>query len=85
VNISLLGQARFASPIRHSVSTLIVCRQMHVQHLNRGKLFQHGPRRQAGGQIAQAPAQGDLQTAGQKGNEDVGFDPMLQLVINRPQ
>jgi len=35
---------------------LIGCGQMHVQHLYRGKLFQHRARRQAGREIAQAAA-----------------------------
>ena len=45
----------------------------------------HRARRQARGQIAQAPPQRDVQTVGQKGDENVGFDPMLQLMVDGAQ
>ena len=59
--------------------------QVHVAHLHGGELFQDRTWRQAGGQIAQMPAQRDGQTVGLEGNEDVGFDPLLQLMIDRAQ
>src|SRR5207302_8415702 len=39
----------------------------------------------SGSQIAQASAQRYVQTVSQKRNENVRFDPVLQLMVNRPQ
>ena len=59
-------------------------RQVHVDHLHRGKLLQHAARREPRRQRVQAPRQRDVQTIGQKGNEDVGLDAGLELVKDRP-
>lgn len=56
---------------------------MHVEHLHRGELFQHGARRQTRRQIPKASVQRDLQTVSQERNENVCLDPMFQLVVNR--
>ena len=58
---------------------------MHVEHLDRGKFVQHRPRRQSRRQVAQPAPERQVQAIGQKRNEDVRFDPMFQLVMNRAQ
>ena len=55
-------------------------RQVHVDHLHGGELFQHTARRQPWRQRMQAPRQRDVQAVGQEGNEDVRFDARLELV-----
>ena len=64
---------------------LIGGRQLHVQHLDGGELFEHGARRQARRQITQAPPQGDVQTVSQERDENMGLDAMLQLVMDGAQ
>jgi putative SOS response-associated peptidase YedK len=49
-------------------------RQMHVDHLHGGKLFQHTARRQPGRQRMQAPRERDVQAICQESNEDMRLD-----------
>lgn len=58
----------------------VVGGQVDVNHLHRGELLQHRPGRKPGRQITQPPPQGHMQTVGQEGDEDVGFDAGLELV-----
>jgi len=58
-------------------------RQMNVNHLNGGELFERTARGQPGRQGMKATGQGDLHAVGQKGDEDVGFDPRLVLMEDR--
>ena len=59
-------------------------RQVHVDHLHGGEFLQHRARGQPRRQGAQALFQGDLQAIGDEGDEDVGFDAMVELVVDRP-
>ena len=59
-------------------------RQVHIDHLHGGELFQHAARRQPGRQRMQAPRKSDLQAIGQEGDEDVRLDARLELVKDRP-
>ena len=54
-------------------------------HLDGGKLVEHGSRREPCGERTQSGAQRDVQTIGQEGDEDMRFDPLLQLVVDRSQ
>jgi hypothetical protein len=56
---------------------------MDIDHLDGGELFERASRGQAGSQGVQAAAQSDVQAVGEKGDEDVGFDPLLVLVEDR--
>ena len=60
-------------------------REMHVDHLNRRQLFQDGPWRQSWGQLAGLALEGDLEAVGNEGDENVGFDPVVQLMVNGPE
>ena len=59
-------------------------RQVDIDHLHGGELFQHAARRQPGRQRMQAPRKSDVQAIGQEGDEDVRFDAGLNLVKDRP-
>ena len=50
-------------------------RQMNIDHLDGGKLFESAARSQSWRQRMQATLQRDLQTVGQERDEDMGFDP----------
>jgi hypothetical protein len=58
-------------------------RQMDVDHLDGGELFERAARGQPGRQGMQAARQGDLHAVGQEGDEDVGLDPPLVLMEDR--
>jgi len=55
-------------------------RQMNVDHLDGGELFERVTRGSAGWEGVQAAGQGDVQAVGEEGDEDVGFDALLVLV-----
>ena len=59
-------------------------REMHIDHLDRRQFFQDGPRGQPGGELAGPELQSHLQAIGDEGDEDVGFDPVVQLMVDRP-
>ena len=59
-------------------------RQVHIDHLHGGELFQHAARRQPGRQRMQAPRKSDVQAIGQEGDEDVRLNACLNLVKDRP-
>jgi len=59
-------------------------REVDVEHLDGGKLVEHGSRGEPCGERAESGAQRDVQTIGQEGDEDMRFDPLLQqLVVDR--
>ncbi len=58
---------------------------MNVEHLDSGELVEHGSRGEAAGQRLEPGAKRDVKTVGQEGDEDVGFDALFQLVIDRAQ
>ena len=57
---------------------------MDIDHLDGGELLERAARGQSWRQSMQATLQRDLQTIGQERNEDVGFDPALLLMEDRP-
>ena len=58
---------------------------MDVEHLDGGELAEHGTRREAGGEWLEPRPQGGMQTIGDEGDEDVRFDALFKLVIDRAQ
>lgn len=58
-------------------------RQMNINHLDGTELFQGGPWGEARREGTQTGLEGHLETIGQEGDDDVRFDPRLQLVANR--
>jgi hypothetical protein len=54
-----------------------------VEHLDDGELVEHGPRGEAGRQRLELSAQRDVKAIGQEGDEDVRFDAVLKLVVDR--
>jgi len=60
------------------------CGKVDVEHLDGGHLVEHGARCQAGRQWLEAGTQRDVQAVGQEGDEDVGFDAMLELMMDGP-
>ena len=60
-------------------------RKMHVDHLQRRHLFQHGPWGQPGRQRAQPVLERDLQAVGHERDKDVRLDAGVGLVVDGPQ
>jgi hypothetical protein len=58
-------------------------RQMDVDHLDGGELFQRTARGQPGRQGMQVTRERDLHAVSRKGDEDVGLDPRLVLMEDR--
>ena len=54
----------------------IGCRQMDVDHLDGGELFQRTARGQSWREGVQPARQVDLQGIGEEGDEDMGFDSL---------
>src|ERR1700739_156504 len=65
--------------------TAVCGREVDVEHLDGGEFVEHGPRREAGGQLLEPGAQRDVETIGEEGDEDVRFDAVLKLVIDRAE
>ena len=59
-------------------------RQVNIDHLDGCELLKRAPRGQPWCQRMEAALQRDLQTIGQERDEDMGFDPALLLVEDRP-
>ncbi len=59
-------------------------RQVDIDHADRRHFLEHRSRREAGGQGAQPLLVGDLEALGDEGDEDMGFDAMVELVVDRP-
>ena len=57
---------------------------VNVDHLNGGEFLERAARGQARRQRFQAAAEGDVQTIGEKGDEDVRLDAPLLLMVDRP-
>src|SRR6516165_2872993 len=63
-----------------------VCgREVNVEHLDRGELVEHNPRREAGGKRLEPGSQGDVQAIGEKRDEDMRFDALFQPMVDRTQ
>src|SRR5258708_10846852 len=60
-------------------------REVDIEHLDGSEFVEHGARREAAGQGLEPGAKGDVQTVSQEGNEDVGLDALLQLMVDGPQ
>ena len=59
--------------------------KLYVEHLDGGKLIEHGTSSQPTCQRLKPRPQRDMQAIGDKGNKDVRFDAILKLMINRTQ
>src|SRR5882672_2734317 len=60
-------------------------REVDVEHLDGGELVEHGPRGEAWRQRLEPSAQRDVKAIGQEGDEDVRFDAVLKLVVDRAE
>src|SRR5258708_21316272 len=60
-------------------------REVDVEHLDSGELGEHSPRGEAGRQRLELSAQRDVKAIGQEGDEDVRFDAVLKLVVDRAE
>jgi hypothetical protein len=58
-------------------------RQMDVDHLDGGKLFQRAARGQSRRERVEPARQGDLQGIGEEGDEDMGFDSAFVVMEDR--
>jgi hypothetical protein len=58
--------------------------QMNIDHLDGGELLKTTARDQSWRQGMEATVQRDLQTISQERDEDMGFDPVLVLMEDRP-
>ncbi len=58
--------------------------EVDVEHVDGGKLVERRARGEAGSQRPEPGAQRDVQPIGEEGHEDVRFDALLPLVIDRP-
>ena len=67
----------------HDQPAAIGGRQRHIQHLNRGKFFQHCSRCQSGSERLETMFQRHREAVRQEGNQDVRLHPMLQLMVDR--
>ena len=63
----------------------IVGWEMNIEHLDAGELIEHGARGETRRQRFELCSQGDVQAIGHEGDEDVGFDAMLELMVDRAQ
>ena len=59
-------------------------RDLDVDHLYGGELLEHAAWRQSGRMRSQLLGKREVQAVGQKGNEDVRFNPRFFLVVDRP-
>src|SRR6266700_4229391 len=59
--------------------------EVDVEHLDGGEDIEHGSWGEAGGHGPESGAERDVQAIGQEGDKDVGFDALLQLMMDRAQ
>src|SRR4051812_241244 len=76
LRLGVAGEDQFAS---------IGGRKMYVQHLNGGKLLEHGARCQARSQYSQTSSQVYVQAISQERHKEVRLDAILSLVKNGAQ
>ena len=60
----------------------VCCGEVDVEQLHGGELFEHGPWSETTGAGFEAGLEGDLQAVSQERDEDVGFDPVFELVVD---
>lgn len=58
--------------------------QMDIEHLQGGELFEDRAWGESAGPGFEAGLEGDLKAVGQEGDNDVGFDTFLTLVVDGP-
>src|SRR5580704_14908325 len=56
--------------------------EVDVEHLDSGKLVEHGAWCEAAGQGPEAGAQGCVEAIGEESHEDMGLDAMLELMVD---
>jgi hypothetical protein len=59
-------------------------REMHIEHLHGAELIQRLAGREARCFESKPVLQGDLNAVGKESDEDVGFDAVFALMIDRP-
>ena len=69
----------------HDQGSAISRREMHIEHLQGGKLVEHGSRREAGRQRLEPSAERDVQAIGEERDEDVRLDALFALMVDRAQ
>ena len=74
LGLGVAGQQQFAA---------VGGRDMEIDHLHGGELFDDATRRQAGGQRMQPPGERDVEAIGEEGDKDVRLDARLVLVKDR--
>ena len=57
--------------------------QMDVDHLDGFEFLQYGARSQARSQFVESAAQSHMQAVSDKGDENVCFNPLLELMVDR--
>ncbi len=60
-------------------------RELHIEHLDRGKLIEHRARREPGSERFQFRSQCHMQAVTHEGNKDVRLNAMLELMVDRAQ
>ncbi len=63
----------------------IIGREMDIEHLDAGELIEHRARGETRRQRFELRSQGDVQAVGHEVDKDVGFDAMLELMVDRAQ
>ena len=69
----------------HDQGSLIGRREMDIEHLHGRQFVEHGSRREAGRQRLEPSAERDVQAIGEEGDEDVRFDALFALMVDRAQ
>src|SRR4249920_1580959 len=62
--------------------TTVSRREVHVEHLYDGHFVEHSPGSETGCQWLKPRTQGYVQAVGEEGDEDMGFDALLELVVD---
>jgi len=59
--------------------------EVHVEHLHGPKFLERASRGEAGGALAEPGFEGDLQGAGKECDHDMGFEPVIEQVVDGAQ
>ena len=59
--------------------------EVHVGHLDGRKFLERASRREAGGALAEPRFEGDLHRVGEERDHDVGFEPVVEPVVDGAQ
>ena len=59
--------------------------EVHVEHLHGPKFLERASRGEAGGALAEPGFEGDLQGVGKECDHDMGFEPVVEPVVDGAQ